>query len=79
MQPDTPNQGHSGYLKLLLLHLFEVFFACCIWYLFLGRKGILFGIGAYITIHSARLFLRVFGGVQREQPDSSGDQPPTVR
>jgi hypothetical protein len=78
MLPDAPNQGHSGRLKLLLLHLFEVLFACCIWYLFLGRKGILVGIGAYITIHFARLFLRVFGGVPRAQPESSSDQPPTT-
>lgn len=67
MQQDSTNQGSSGCLKLVLLHLFGIILACCVWYLMLGRKGILVGIGAYLAIISGQLFLRVFGRPKREQ------------
>ena len=67
MQRDSPNQESSGCLKLMLLHLFGIILGCCLWYLVLGRKGILVGIGAYLATVSGQLFLRVFGRPKREQ------------
>jgi hypothetical protein len=61
MPQDRLGQGASGCLKPALLHFFGLIFTCYVWFLFLGRKGILLGIGAYIAILSGRLFLRIFG------------------
>ena len=67
MQQESLNQGASGYLKLVLLNLLGIIFGCYVWYLFVGgRKGILVGIGAYMAILSGKLFLRVFGRVQKK-------------
>jgi hypothetical protein len=66
MKLNSLNQGAPGCLKLALYHLFVIVLSCSFWYLFLGgKRGILVGIGAYISILSGMLFRRVFGRAQR--------------
>ena len=38
MQQNSPNQENSGCLKLMLLHLSGIIFACGLWYLLLGQR-----------------------------------------
>jgi hypothetical protein len=66
MQQEPLEKGIAGCMKPLLQHLLGLIFTCFVWYLFLGRKGLLVGIGAYIAIVSGKIFLRVFGGVPRK-------------
>jgi hypothetical protein len=74
MQRDLVNQGSSGCLKLMLLHLFGIILACGAWYLMLGRKGILVGIRAYLALISGQLFLKVF-----RTPQARGDLASSLR
>jgi hypothetical protein len=61
-----PNQESSGCLRSALLNLFGILFTCGVWYWFLGPKGLLVGVGAYIAMISGKVFLKVFGRVQSE-------------
>ncbi len=61
MQHDGRNQAAPGCLKSLLSNGFILIFFCCAWYVLLGDNEILVGIMAFIAMHSAKLFLKVFG------------------
>ena len=74
MQQEPPAQGVSGCLKAALPDVFSIVLGCCIWYLFIGPKGILVGIGLYLAYRFGLLFERVFkptlkGNSQRPSPD----------
>jgi hypothetical protein len=64
MQP-PPDQETSGCLKPILLHGLMLALFCFVWYLLVGRKGLLIGIGQYVVMLSGKAFLRVFGKAEK--------------
>jgi hypothetical protein len=83
MQQETESHVALGCLRSLLLNIFALALACYISFLCFGKKGLLAGIGAYLTMPAGKLFLRVFGRTQRtpdprpitQQSDSSESHP----
>lgn len=66
MQQEAESNAALGCLKSLLLNVFGLALACYISFLCFGKKGILAGIGTYLSLPAGKLFLRVFGRARRE-------------
>lgn len=55
-----------GCLKSVLVHLFGIVLFCWVSYWVVeGKKGILVGLGAYLSFLSGKLFLNIFGRAQK--------------
>jgi hypothetical protein len=66
MHEEPTGQSTLGCLKAVLLNFLEIILYCCAWYAFMGPKGILVGIGQYITIRFALFFAKVFAPARKD-------------
>jgi hypothetical protein len=71
MQQEVESNAALGCLKSLLLNVFGLALACYVSFLCFGKKGILMGIGTYLSVPVGKLFLRVFGRTPREAVSDS--------